>query len=95
MRKVQSVAVLWTLILAVPLTALALSFAAYLTENLGMILARVSEISLATTIASRGWASELGERWPEVTGMIVGQLVIMSILFFAWRAGQTEKQPNK
>ena len=39
MRKVQFVAVFWTLFLAIPLTALALSMAAYLTEHLGEILA--------------------------------------------------------
>jgi hypothetical protein len=32
----------------------------------------------ATTVGGRGWIVEFAERWPEVAGMIVGQIVILS-----------------
>ncbi len=85
MRKVQFTAVFWTLLLAVPLTALAISITAYLTEHLVEIGAMLLTISRETSISARGWIIESAERWPEVAGMIIGQLVIMTILIFARR----------
>jgi hypothetical protein len=55
MRKVQFIAVFWTLFLAIPLTALALSMAAYLTEHLGEILASIQTIGMATAAGGHGW----------------------------------------
>ena len=94
MRKVQITAVFWTLFLAVPFTALALSFAAYITENLGRILASLNEFSLATSASGKGLAIELSARWPEVAGMIIGQLVIMTILLFTWKFRPVENHSN-
>lgn len=85
MRKVQFTAVFWTLFLAVPLTALAISVAAYLTDHLVEIGATLLAISRETSISARGWFIESSARWPEVAGMIIGQLVIMTILIFARR----------
>lgn len=85
MRKVQFTAVFWTLLLAVPLTALAISFAAYLTEHLTEIGMLLVTFSRETSISARGWILESAERWPEIAGMIIGQLVIMTILIFARR----------
>jgi hypothetical protein len=85
MRKVQITAVFWTLFLAIPFTALALSMAAYITENLGRILISLNDFSLATSAGGKGLALELSARWPEVAGMIIGQLVIMTILLFTWK----------
>lgn len=90
MRKVQITAVFWTLFLAIPFTALALSLAAYVTENLGQIMASLNEFSRAYSAGGKGLIVEMAERWPEVAGMIIGQLVIMTILLFAWRSRQTE-----
>ena len=90
MRKVQVVAVFWTLLLAIPLTALAISLAAYTTEHFSEVLAAFMKFSQATTVGARGWIIELSERWPEVAGMIVGQIVILTILIFARRAGLAE-----
>ncbi len=94
MRKVQITAVLWTLFLAIPLTALALSMAAYLTEHLGEILNTLQTFSQATSAGGRGWAMEFAARWPELAGMVIGQLVIMAILLFTWRSSKTEEQKN-
>jgi hypothetical protein len=92
MRKVQFVAVFWTLFLAIPLTALALSMAAYLTEHLGEILVSVQTISQTTSEGGRSWIIEFAARWPELAGMVIGQLVIMSILLITWRANKGENQ---
>jgi hypothetical protein len=94
MRKVQITAVFWTLFLAIPLTALALSMAAYLTENLGQILSSIETFSRATSTGGQGLAIEMSERWPEVAGMIIGQLVIMTILLFTYRSRQLDN-PTK
>jgi len=94
MRKVQLVAVFWTLFLAIPLTALALSMAAYLTEHLGEILTSFQNLSQATSAGGRGWIMEFAERWPELAGMIVGQLVIMAILLFTWKTKTREEHSN-
>jgi hypothetical protein len=90
MRKVQFVAVFWTLFLAIPLTALALSMAAYLTEHLGEIMFSFQTLSQATSAGGRGWVIEFAARWPELAGMIIGQLVIMAILLFTWRSSKNE-----
>jgi hypothetical protein len=92
MRKVQFVAVFWTMLLAIPLTALAISLAAYTTEHMVEILNGLTRISMATTVGARGWLLEFSERWPEVAGMIVGQLVILIILFLARPQKQGEEE---
>jgi hypothetical protein len=92
MRKVQVTAVFWTMLLAVPFTAFALSLAAYTTEHMSEMIAWVASVSQATTVGGRGWLLELSARWPEVVGMIVGQIIIMTILIFARQAGLAEDQ---
>ncbi len=42
MRKVQLTAVFWTLLLAIPFTALALAATAYLTDNLTQIASTIA-----------------------------------------------------
>ncbi len=94
MRKVQFLAFFWTLVIAIPFTALALSAAAYLTENLGQITRSLTEFSRTASVSGRGLVLEFSERWPEIAGMIIGQLVILTILLFAKKNGkvsETEK----
>lgn len=92
MRNVQLSAVFWTLILAVPFTVLSLTMAAYVTENLSEIMYWISNASATTTVGGRGWVVEFSQRWPEVMGMVVGQIIILSILIFAWQAGMIERK---
>ena len=92
MRKVQVTAVFWTMLLAVPFTAFALSLAAYTTEHMSEMIAWVASVSQATTVGGRGWLPELSARWPEIVGMIVGQIIILTILVFARQAGIAEDQ---
>lgn len=91
MRKVQFLAVFWTLVIAVPLTALALSLAAYLTDHLVEIVATLVAFGQATTVGGRGWVMEFSERWPEVAGMIIGQVVILLILVLVRREKLAEE----
>ena len=94
MRKVQFLAVFWTLVIAIPFTALALSAVAYLTENMSEIARSITEFSRSTSVSGRGLVLEFSERWPEVAGMIIGQLVILTILLFARKnnlASETDK----
>jgi hypothetical protein len=85
MRKVV-VPIVWTLFLAIPLTALALSLAAFLTDHLGDFATWMVALSQATTVGGRGWITEFSERMPEVAGMIIGQVVILTILLIARRS---------
>jgi hypothetical protein len=91
MRKVQFLAVFWTLVIAIPLTALALSLAAFLTDHLVDIVASMVAFGRATTVGGRGWIMEISERWPEVDGMIVGQIVILLILLLVRREKMAEQ----
>jgi hypothetical protein len=88
MKKLQFLTVFWTLFLAIPLTALGISIAAYLTDHLGQILN--DGLSAASTLGGLGWIVEFSARWPEIAGMIVGQLVIMMILVLVRREKLTE-----
>jgi hypothetical protein len=79
-------AVVWTLVLALPFTVVALVGTAYITNHLGDVVNALS--SLANW---RGVAVEGSARWPEIAGMIIGQLLILSILLIARRNGSTEE----
>lgn len=92
MRKVQFVAVMWTMILAIPLTALALSAVAYTTEHLTQISTAIANFSLATSAGGRGWVLEFAQRWPEIAGMVIGQLVILMILLVARQSAKAEEK---
>lgn len=85
MSKVQFYATFWTLALAIPFTALALVGAAYLTNHLPDIAAGITELA-----NWRGVALEGSARWPELAGMIIGQLFILSILLIARRTSKLE-----
>jgi hypothetical protein len=79
-------ATVWTLMLALPFTVIALVGTAYISNHLGDITAAVS-----TLVNWRGVAVEGSARWPEIAGMIIGQLVILSVLLIARRNGHTEE----
>jgi hypothetical protein len=86
MRSVQTYAIVWTLMLALPFTVIALVGTAYITNHLGDIANAVSSL-----VNWRGVAVEGSARWPEIAGMIVGQVLILSILLIARRSGRTEE----
>jgi F0F1-type ATP synthase membrane subunit c/vacuolar-type H+-ATPase subunit K len=73
-------------VLAVPFTVIALVGTAYITNHLGDIATAVSSL-----VNWRGVAVEGSARWPEIAGMIIGQMLILSILLIARRNGHTEE----
>lgn len=91
-HQVQLLAVFWTLLLAVPFTALALSFTAYTIDHAGDIVAAIQDIGRSISVGGRGIGVELSARWPEIAGMVVGQLVIMLILLMARNNHALNKQ---
>ena len=95
MRKVQFIAVFWTLFLAVPFTVLAISMLALWTSNLTEVSTILANLDNAISVGGRGIITQFSERWPEVAGMIIGQLVIMTILLFARRKELAENHKSK
>jgi hypothetical protein len=66
-----------------------------LTDNLVEISLAMQEFGQATTVGSRGWAVVISERWPEVAGMIIGQLVLMIILLLVRRNNHEAEETKK
>ena len=90
MRKVQFYAGFWTIIIAIPFTVLALVGVAYLTENLTQIVRIIYEWSQKISVGGRGLILEFSARWPEVAGMVIGMIVILTIYLFSQNANKSE-----
>ncbi len=95
MRKIQFTAVLWTLILAVPITAVALSLLAYTTEHLTQLTTNLVSFSQEASIGGRGIVLEFAQRWPEIAGMIIGQVVLLTIFLIARQSSKAENKKIK
>lgn len=95
MRKVQFTAVFWTLLLAVPLTALVLSGLAYITEHMTGLATNLTALSRDASAGGRGLLLEFAQRWPEVAGMVIGQIVLLTIYLFARREKKAEQKLPK
>lgn len=83
MRKLQLITIIVTLALAIPFVALALIEIVYLVDyarSIGGVIAGLLEWT--------GVAQEGAARWPELAGMIVGQLFILSLLLILRRRRQ-------
>ena len=92
MRKVQIHATFWTFVIAIPFTVLALVGVAFLTENLTQIAAAINNFSRSISVGGRGLVLEFSARWPEIAGMVIGMLVILTIYLFAQGANKAEEQ---
>jgi hypothetical protein len=71
--------VLWTVILGIPFTALALATVALIDKAAAFLL----------TFSPATWqrlALEGSARWPELAGMVIGQAVILLILLLVRRS---------
>ena len=68
--------VLWTLALAIPFTAMAVGILIFFNDLLPEIIRSINFPS----IDWRGLMVEGSARWPEVAGMIIGQLVILALI---------------
>ncbi len=88
MFKLSLAAIFWTLALAIPFTVAALIGAAYLIENAAAIAAFIRSFGQPATVGGRTWVEMLSVRLPELAGMIVGQLVLLTIFIFARQTSQ-------
>ncbi len=75
MNKVGATAVLWTMLLAIPFTALALAGTAYVTDHLIEIATAISTWSGVVLHLKRDLMFEA-----ELIGLIAGQIIILAIL---------------
>lgn len=80
MRKAQFIAVIVTLALAIPFIALALIETVYLIDY-----ARSIGGAMTGVIEWHSVALEGSTHWPELAGMIIGQLLILSVLLILRR----------
>ena len=90
MRKVQFFASIWTIILAIPFVVVALISTAYLTEHMTQIIRIIADFSQRISVSGRGLVLEFSARWPEVAGMVIGMIVILTIYLFAQNANKEE-----
>ncbi len=90
MRKLQVMAVFWTLLLAIPFTALALTATAYITEHLFQISNAIAFIIGDNLVKSRDLIFE-----SELVGLIAGQLLIGVVLLLTYLATRKEAPETK
>jgi len=94
MRKVQFYAGIWTIIIAVPFTLLALIGVAYLTENLTQIFHLLTQFSNKISVGGRGLILEFSARWPEIAGMVIGMIVLLTIYLFTQGANKSGEKKD-
>lgn len=94
MRNVQFQATFWTLLIAIPFTLLALIGVAFMTENLTLIVNAIGAFSRNVSVGGRGLVLEFSARWPEVAGMVIGMIVILTIYLFAQNANNADDQKH-
>ena len=94
MRK-SFTAVFWTFALAIPFTVIALAGVAYVDTHFSVIAQAITRFSEATSATGRGWLVELSERLPELIGMVVGFVVMLTIYIFVQRPAKTADVPKK
>lgn len=95
MRKGTLTVIFWTLALAIPFTALAVGILIFFNDLLPEIVRSIN----FPGIDWRGLTVEGSARWPEIAGMIIGQLVILALIPITRTISRlrqnSEKQINK
>ena len=94
MRKAQWTALIWTLFLAIPFTALALALTAYTTDHLTAIATWIASAGQIPAATGRPWIMEAAERYPEIAGMIAGQVIILIILLVTRMTNNHREENN-
>ena len=92
MRKVQFFATFWTFIIAILFTILALIGTAYLTEHLNLFMSALDNFSRNISVGGRGLVLEFSARWPEIAGMVIGMMVLLTIFLFAQTANKSDER---
>lgn len=89
MRKLQFITIIATIALAIPFVALALIEAVYLIDYERSIGGAAIGVIEWRSVALEGSAC-----WPELAGMIIGQLLILSTLLFLCRRKSDSDPPR-
>ena len=89
MRKVQLVAVILTLIIATPVTALAILFSAYITDNIVRISRSLGNIPQQLSILNRNLLFET-----EIIGLVAGTIILLAVLLVALRTNNVEEKSS-
>lgn len=89
MRKVQLTAVFWTLLLAIPFTALALAATAYITDNLTQIASTIAYLIGDSLAKARDLVFEA-----ELVGLIAGQALILVVVLVTYLARPKEEKES-
>ena len=95
MFKVPFAGVFWTFALAIPFTIIALAGVAYVDLHFSEIALAILSFEQAITAGGRGFVAEFAERFPEVLGMVIGMIVILTIYLFVRQPASSIVQRNK
>lgn len=87
MRKVQLVAVILTILIATPVTALAILFSAYITDNIVNISRSLSNIPQQLSLLHRNLLFET-----EIIGLVAGTIILLAVLLVALRSNNIEEK---
>ncbi len=90
MGKVQyhAIGAAWTVVLSVPAAMLALSIAVFFDRY------SVEVASALTAVYRTDWQALASTRWPELAGMVIGQLLLMAILLMGGAKALAGNEPE-
>jgi hypothetical protein len=89
MRKVQLVAVILTIFIATPVTALAILFSAYITDNIVDISRALGNIPQQLSLVNRNLLFET-----EIIGLVAGTIILLAVLLVALRTNNVEEKSS-
>lgn len=95
MFKAPFVGVFWTFALAVPFTIIALAGVAYVDLHFSEIILALTGLEQAVTAGGRGFVAEFAERFPELMGMVIGMVVILTIFLFVRQPAKSALRQRK
>ena len=95
MRKAPFVGVFWFFALALPFTIIALAGVAYVDLHYSQIVQSLVNFGQSTTAGGRGVAAETAQRFPEVLGMVIGLIVMLTIYQFVQQPARSFKKNDQ
>jgi hypothetical protein len=95
MRKVPFVGVFWVFALALPFTIIALAGVAYVDLHFSQIVQSLVEFGQGITAGGRGVIAETAQRFPEVLGMLIGLIVMLTIFAFVRQPAESFNKNRK
>jgi hypothetical protein len=95
MKKGIAVSAFWMLVLVVPPTVLALAAVAYVDLHFSLIAQTISNFEHSISSNGAGLVSELSARFPEIWGMAIGMIILLTIYIFGRQPAQSTDQNKK